>query len=518
MPAGVGSYTGGGNDVLQAMIEKVRPKLEEWFETTNQLLSRFIKKSSEVEKVSNKLYRIPVQIYPGGIYQKYNADNGAMGAGSAMLIDKLVAGYFFSNYCVSLSDAEMDTTATPDQSTVNVFKKQMSKAMEEIQVYDDIFFHTDGTGAVTDYATGASATSTWTSPTGQASCTTYTFAASTDTIGINKLREGMAVQVWAGMSTTNSDPKIGINVSNTSAYAPASPRVYNTTSGPNPGPRSTTIQGGSSVSGQPLIIHHINYSTKTVYLLGVVASAATGDFLTIPGVGTYGPAVPTTINSAWPTVQASFVSGTGMGWLTGDSFRHGYPYANDANTTDYFLTQSRATYPNGLQPAYVDGAGTALVSQHVLMLLDQLYQKRSPDIIEGLMGVAHNAQRTQYFNSGIAIANWMRTETTKPMLDIMPSNTGYGDTFQIAGVNFMISKRQARDRIDLLNPSKWGRANLYDTRFKNVGGKTIFENRDPTSGQILAGQSFYVIQAYDFVCFDPGGQAYADGLTIPTGY
>ena len=46
-------------DVLQAQIEKVRPKVQELFETSDTVAA-LIKKGGEAEVVSEKLYRIPL--------------------------------------------------------------------------------------------------------------------------------------------------------------------------------------------------------------------------------------------------------------------------------------------------------------------------------------------------------------------------------------------------------------------------------------------------------------------------
>ena len=59
-------------DVLQAQIEKVRPKVEELFETSDTVAA-LIKKGGEAETISHKLYRIPIVTRRGGSFRFFSA-------------------------------------------------------------------------------------------------------------------------------------------------------------------------------------------------------------------------------------------------------------------------------------------------------------------------------------------------------------------------------------------------------------------------------------------------------------
>jgi hypothetical protein len=129
----------------------------------------------------------------------------------------------------------------------------------------------------------------------------------------------------------------------------------------------------------------------------------------------------------------------------------------------------------------------------------------------------HMSQRAQVFQLGISISNWFRGASDK-MIDTMPSNTGYSDTFDFCGVKCHLSKRQDRSRVDFINPANWGRAQLFDTKFYDVDGKRVFEVRSSTTANLVSAVEFFLIQAYDYVCFDPGAGGYISSLTVPAGY
>ncbi len=447
-------------DVIQGQIEKVRDKLQVYFETSDQI-SGLIGKGGEVETISRKLYRIPIMLYRGGTYQKFNADGGDMGGGSGMKIDKLTAGYVYSDYVVEVTQETMDTTSKPGQAVVNVFAKQLSEAMTELKCYDDIAFHGDGTGLLTN------SSSLYTSSTTDA----LTFAATTDYLGIGKLREGMAVSVWDTLGTTK---------------------------------RVTVPAGGI------LYIDHIDYTNKKVYLTGTITGGTTGDRLAFANITS--DTALASFSSTWPGTPGT------SGPLSGDTFRHGMYYANDATTSNYYLGQIKSTISQ-LLPSRVNASSSSLVFPHGLLMLDQIVQRRDADVTKGMIGIAHMSQRAAVHSIGVAISNWFRKEggggTSQ---DLMPSNIGYSQTFEFCGITSHLSKRQDRARFDFLVPKVWGRAQLHDTKFHEVGGKNIFESRSASTANLKAAQHFIIVQAYDFVCFDPGCQGYIDNLALPSGY
>lgn len=435
-------------DVLQAQIEKVRNKVQELFETTDNIAA-LIKKGGESETISDKLYRIPLVTQRGGAFRKFDADNGDMGTGTGLKVTYMTAGYIYSDYVVSMSKRAMDTTAKPEQSVINAFSYNFKNGMKELQTTDDIVFHTDGSGKLTN---AGSATSTWSGG------ATYTYAGATDTVGVSRLRPGMTVEVYNSAGSTK---------------------------------RAATA-GGNEVT-----IDHIDFNNKVVYLSDTITSAAASDILAIAGL----TATLASFQSTWP--------------LSGDSFRHGLYYFNDSNTSNYVLGQLKSTVTE-LLANHVDGASGPLAHIQGLILQDQIINRRDESAFSGLVGIAHMAQRAQVYNIGIALSEWFRGANDK-MIDVMPGNTSYSSTFPFVGVNCRVDKRQDKARFDFIIPKTWGRAMLHDTKFHEVEGRTVFENR-ASNGNLKAGQHFILVQAFDYYNVDPGVQGYIDALSVPSGY
>jgi hypothetical protein len=435
-------------DVLQAQIEKVRPKVEELFETSDTVAA-LIKKGGEAEVISHKLYRIPIVTRRGGSFRSFSADGGDMGTGSGLSVTNLESGFFYSDYVVQLNKQAMDETAKPEQSVVNAFSYNFKNAMKELQAMDDQVFHTNGTGELTN---SGSATGSWGS-----SLTTYTFAGATDYVGVSRLRPGNIVAVFNSAGSTRR-----------------------------------TGTGGTA----EFQIDHIDTINKVVYLNDTVGSAASTDILVVAGLA----ATLASFQSTWP--------------LSGDSFRHGLYYFNDANTANYCLGQLKSNVTE-LLANNVNAAG-ALAHVHGLQLQDQLINRRDESVYKGLIGLAHMAQRTAVYETGIALTEWMRTKQSEGMIDVMPSGTQYSDTFPFVGITHKLDKRQDKSRIDYIIPKKWGRSMLHDTKFHEVEGRTIFEMRTST-GTVAAALQFILVQCFDYYCVDPGSQGYISGLTY-TGY
>ncbi len=125
-------------------------------------------------------------------------------------------------------------------------------------------------------------------------------------------------------------------------------------------------------------------------------------------------------------------------------------------------------------------------------------------------------QRQAIFQIGVNISNiWLKPgESNGKMPDMMPNNVKYTDIFYLCGVPTMISKRQYTDRIDFINPSLVGRVETHPLRFKEVGGKKVFEVRG-SDGTISASTEFHLEQASDWAGADPGTGMYIDSLAVP---
>lgn len=459
MPIASGAV--GATDLYSAMIETVAqktPLLMEQTDTINKMI-----KPAQVEKISDRLCRVPLIRYIGGVFQKFDADGGVIGSGSGMVTTHMMVGYQYFNYGVSITNRTRDTTADTGQSRINAFAFQQAQALKEISVYDDIMLHTDGTGLVTNESSAITG-STGLTFAGNAGTTypiPYHGSALQDSLGVNLLREGMAVEVFSSNLATK--------------------------------------RANATRPGLPAIIQNIDYDARSVTLDSTITGLTQGDRLAFTGL------TPTlaTAQSTWP--------------LSGDSSRHGIPYVNAVATSWYYNGILRSTL-NQFNPVAYNAQGQFLTHNHILIARDRLFQKRDGSVFQGLFGIMSMAQRAQLFNIGISISEWHR-QTNDKMIDLMPSSMNYEESVVAAGIPHYISKRQPRNRVDYINPSKlWGKAMLFDWRPKKFGDNGYLMPMWNSTAQLVAAEQMFWESAYDFFCYDPGGQMVIYNVGVQSGY
>jgi hypothetical protein len=132
-------------DVVALQMERVRPKLQELFETSS-LASADIKKGSESEQISTRDYRLPLVLANGGDYGTFDPDGGDMGRGSGMETAVFISTYFNTKIAFELTNLQMYATASSERAVAKVFARTLASAMKEYQVYDDFSWHTSGNG------------------------------------------------------------------------------------------------------------------------------------------------------------------------------------------------------------------------------------------------------------------------------------------------------------------------------------------------------------------------------------
>ena len=87
---------------IALQLEKVRDKVPLLYERDDGLLS-MIQQRGDVEKVSSRNMRIPLQVNPGGKGGSYNADGGDLGRGSGTSYDVAQVSPIFFRFAVEIS-------------------------------------------------------------------------------------------------------------------------------------------------------------------------------------------------------------------------------------------------------------------------------------------------------------------------------------------------------------------------------------------------------------------------------
>lgn len=455
-------------NTVAAQLESVRPILQTLHEDSDQISALFKKNGETIENITRYLYRIPLELYMGGVHTKYSANGGSIPVGNGMKLSSLQAGYLYTITMFQVTDEQVDLSQNTKQSVVNVMSKTLAGGMREATVTDDQWLHTDGTGELTNGCSSITGTNT------------MVFNSTSDTLNISRLREGMAVDVWT--------------------YDGATKRAAGTAA--------------------PIIITSLDEATKTVVFdqnvtgLSAGDGITTGDLIAFFGLDTYGPATLTSFSAGWPATGAL----TTTGGLTNDSGRHGLYYAHNFTSSNYYLGKQKSSIPQ-LQPIQVAAGGNQLTWQHGFQLFDRIMKRRNSEVAEGLVGIFPLAQRQVVFEQGVSIA-------TKPLssdqfgknVDVTPQNNKYKDTFNFCDRTCYVSKRQYLDRVDFVNLKNWGRAEVFPLRpYKKQNGDTVFEGRSST-GSLAAYSMFGFHSAYDTCCFDPGAEGAITGAAVPAGY
>src|SRR5271163_147040 len=99
-------------NVIALQLEKVRDKVPLLYERDDILLT-MIQQRGDVEKVSSRNMRLPLQVNPGGKAGSYNADGGDMGRGSGTAYDVAQVSPIFFRFAIEITKlVEYATTGT----------------------------------------------------------------------------------------------------------------------------------------------------------------------------------------------------------------------------------------------------------------------------------------------------------------------------------------------------------------------------------------------------------------------
>lgn len=440
-------------DSMSIQLEIVEQMLARYYDQSTSLASE-LKTNSNVKPASRYLYRIPVMRWVGGTFQKFSANRGDMGSGTGPKFDELKAGFIYTTFNFEVTKEQKDISKAGGAAMADVMAEILSNAHRQLDMHDNISLFGDGTGKLTNSSSASPAS------------TQLTFAGATDTLGVNRLFLGMAVDVWDSTGATKR-------------------------------------------SGGPYYISNIDWSSKVVTFSAAVTGITSGDLLAFVGMDAYGPSALTSFSAGWPATSAL----TNAAGLTNDSYRHGLAYANNATAANYYLGKQKSSFGE-LLPSTTAAAGSALTFSAVELSKNQMLQRRDESILDGLKCVVHMAQRQQLQDILTATSVWHRGSSDS-MIDLQAKAQ---KTFMVADIPFIVDKRQAKDRVDAFNPKNWGRVEGYSPEWFDYGdGQKMKAVTSSSTGNPLAAWEMKLTQMMDFFCMDPGASFYIDGLAVPTG-
>jgi len=138
---------GQNAQTVALQLEKVRDKIPLLYERDDILLT-MIQQRGDVEKVSSRNMRLPLEIRPGGKAGLVNMDGGDLGRGSATTYDVAqVTPIFFRNACEITKLVEYATNQS-EKAIENAAKREVKNQMAQFRTFLDMLLQTAGNGVI----------------------------------------------------------------------------------------------------------------------------------------------------------------------------------------------------------------------------------------------------------------------------------------------------------------------------------------------------------------------------------
>ncbi len=188
---------------------------------------------------------------------------------------------------------------------------------------------------------------------------------------------------------------------------------------------------------------------------------------------------------------------------------NGVSYHHSSASTGTWLGLDRSTNPE-IRANRTNAAG-ALALPFPRLALNKLGARVGMDNNIKVTAWMHPCQKQAYEELGQLVSIIQKQPKEESL------NLYFGDNMQMAGAPIKCSFSWDKTRIDFVNQSVWGRAEMNPPGFYTVDGRKIFEVRG-SSGGIATSNVFYIVASFNLFVNNPAACSYIDGLTIPSGY
>lgn len=146
-------------------LEKVRDKVPLLYERDDVLLN-MIQQRGDVEKVSSRNMRLPLQITPGGKAGSYNADGGDLGRGSGSTYDVAQVSPIFFRFAIEITKLVEYATGAREKALESAVKREVANGMKQFRSFLDKLMQTAGNGVLGSVSSFATTTWTMSTPPG----------------------------------------------------------------------------------------------------------------------------------------------------------------------------------------------------------------------------------------------------------------------------------------------------------------------------------------------------------------
>lgn len=163
-------------------LERVIPKIRVLFERDDKFYANI--KKRDVEKISNRQMRVPLELRPGGSFQYFNADGGDLGRGGGPTFDKAVLTSVFVSENIEYTKLTEWSTDDERKAVTNGVRRLTATALDELRRQLDAQMMQSGDGVIGVMSAVSTA----------GGVDTYTLG--TDGFGARLMRFGQTVQVF----------------------------------------------------------------------------------------------------------------------------------------------------------------------------------------------------------------------------------------------------------------------------------------------------------------------------------
>lgn len=170
------------SQVVALELERVVPRIRTLFERDDKFFANI--KKRDVERISNRQMRVPLEIRPGGSFQYFNADGGDLGRGGGPTWDKAVLSCVFLSQNIEYTKLAQWGTDDARKAIVNSVRRLTATALDELRRQLDAQMMQAGDGVI-----GVVTTDTPAAGANVIVCTT-------DGFGVRLMRYGQTVQVF----------------------------------------------------------------------------------------------------------------------------------------------------------------------------------------------------------------------------------------------------------------------------------------------------------------------------------
>ena len=170
------------SQVAATELEKVIPKVRVLFERDDKFYAHI--KKRDVEKISHRQMRVPLELRPGGAFHYFNPDGGDLGRGGGPTFDKAVLNCVFLTENIEYTKLTQWATDDARKSIINAVRRLTATALDEMRRQLDSQLMQAGDGVI--------GTVTTDTPAGGANVLSLT----TDGFGARLMRYGQTVQVF----------------------------------------------------------------------------------------------------------------------------------------------------------------------------------------------------------------------------------------------------------------------------------------------------------------------------------